>query len=124
MYSSESCVTDTPVGDPPTSISPPIINGETSTGVYSATSATNNNVIFRCPQGKVFQDSWKLYRDSSDEYARVEDEAYAVHNGTSWLDGAGVLVINGPFPMNILHYKNYVLRNRVNLCLSLIQIKK
>ena len=89
MYSSESCVTDTPVGDPPTSISPPIINGETSTGVYSAISATNNNVIFRCPQGKVFQDSWKLYRDSSDEYARVEDEAYAVHNGSSWLDGSG-----------------------------------
>ena len=35
--------------------------------------------------GKVFKDSWKLYRDSSDEYARVEDEAYASHDGSSWL---------------------------------------
>ena len=66
------------------------INDETSTGIYSA-GPTSGITTVRCPQGKVFKDSWKLYVDSTtdsatDSYQRVDDEAYASYSGSSWLD--------------------------------------
>ena len=75
---------DTSVTIPQTNGLSSTINGETSTGIYSA-GPTPGQPRLDVRRGKYSKIRGNCIEISSDEYARVEDEAYASHDGSSWL---------------------------------------